>query len=563
MVFGKKKVMENLLFCALSIFMIQSCAKIGKPSGGPLDKTGPKIMHTSIPNGSTNVQTEQITFCFDEFVVLNNPAQQVLVSPPLQYPLSFRLKKKHLTIAWEDTLKSGTTYTFDLGVAVKDLHEGNALENYVFAFGTGASLDSLSLYGRLLDAKTLKPLPDMFVALYDGDDDSAVFKRLPDHLTRSDAEGYYSFMFLGEKSMRLFAYSDENQNRRYDLPSEKFAFMDTLVTPVYYNYTDSSKTAGKHHHLSNETHILKMYSPLSEHRGVKSNKLIDPNCWQIVLHRPADRFSIQWITPELTKDEYYLKWSEEKDTVCLYTWHGLETEEYRLVFSDDTIFSDTLQQKNDRRSVENSTDKTDHRLDKIIVKTNLSQEYPYFQDIVLSTVEPVQYIDTNKFPMLCSSDDTVALSWKLQPDHRGVKLLAKIQEDKDYRLLVPDSLFFDHQNRTHDSLNIAFHSTGVEDYGKINIHLESATIPHSSLVLFLSDSENNRYYPTVTQEGDCLFEHLSEGSYTLRIWHDQNENKRWDVGDYRQNRPPETVMEYPKTFSVRAGWEISETWVIP
>ena len=561
--FGENKSIVGLLFLALSIFMVQSCAKIGKPSGGPIDKTGPKILRTSIPNGSINVQTKQITLCFDEFVVLNNPSKHVTVSPPLQYPLSFRLKGKHLIMSWEDTLKPSTTYVFDLDGAVKDLHEGNVLENYVFAFSTGAFLDTLSLYGRLLDAKTLKPLPDIFVALYDGKDDSSVFKRLPEHITRSDAQGYYSFMFLDKKSFRLFAYSDDNQNFRYDLLSEKFAFKDSLVTPVYYNYKDSSKTVEKHRHLPNEMHVLKVYTPLPERQGVKSDKLLDPGRWQIVLQRPADRFSVKWITPEWNESDYYVKWNKGQDTVDLYTWHPSETGEYKLVVFDGATFSDTLQQKNDGAEAGNSKNKIEHRPGKVILKTNLSKEHPYFQDIVLSINEPVQYIDTNKILKLCASDDTVALALKIQPDHRSVKLLANIQDGRDYKLLVPDSLFFGNENRTHDSLNIAFRTTKDDDYGAINIRLESTRIPLSSLVLFLSDSKNNSYYPVITREGNYLFEHLSEGSYTLKIWHDQNENKRWDVGDYWQNRLPETVMEYPKTFSVRAGWEISETWVVP
>ena len=61
------------------------------------------------------------------------------------------------------------------------------------------------------------------------------------------------------------------------------------------------------------------------------------------------------------------------------------------------------------------------------------------------------------------------------------------------------------------------------------------------------------------QQG-AVFEYLRPGDYFLRMFIDANYNDTWDTGDLEQRIQPEEVIYYSKKLSLRANWELEETW---
>ena len=65
-----RKWIAFVLFCMVVLF-VDSCAKIGSPSGGPKDVTPPKVVSTKPPDYSTNVNPgKKIEITFDEYIQL-------------------------------------------------------------------------------------------------------------------------------------------------------------------------------------------------------------------------------------------------------------------------------------------------------------------------------------------------------------------------------------------------------------------------------------------------------------------------------------------------------------
>ncbi len=80
----------------------------------------------------------------------------------------------------KDSLQPNTTYTFNLGDAVKDVNERNPIEDFVYVVSTGDYLDSLTLSGTILIAETGKPDSNVAVMLYANvAEDSVVSKENP------------------------------------------------------------------------------------------------------------------------------------------------------------------------------------------------------------------------------------------------------------------------------------------------------------------------------------------------------------------------------------------------
>ena len=57
-----------------------------------------------------------------------------------------------------------------------------------------------------------------------------------------------------------------------------------------------------------------------------------------------------------------------------------------------------------------------------------------------------------------------------------------------------------------------------------------------------------------------LFRSTRPTDYYVRAFIDANGNNRWDTGCYAEGRQPEMVYYYPHKITVRANWDIEQTW---
>ena len=68
---------------SLVALFLAGCAKITTPTGGPKDSTPPRVLKVEPADGTVRFDEKQIRIWFDEFVTVNNPNENVLISPPL------------------------------------------------------------------------------------------------------------------------------------------------------------------------------------------------------------------------------------------------------------------------------------------------------------------------------------------------------------------------------------------------------------------------------------------------------------------------------------------------
>ena len=203
---------------------------MGSLSGGPRDVSPPKVVSSVPKNYSINFKKEKVEITFDEFIVLDNVNQELVISPPLPDQTDVRLKNKSILIELQSKLMDSTTYTMNFGQAIKDNNEGNILENFEFVFSTGSYLDSLSIYGRILNAFDNTPPEDpISIMLYDHIYDSVVYKEKPVFIGKTDSDGYFAINNLRPDTFKVFALKDLNFNFLFDLSNEEIAFLDSAI----------------------------------------------------------------------------------------------------------------------------------------------------------------------------------------------------------------------------------------------------------------------------------------------------------------------------------------------
>ncbi len=206
------------------------CANIIPPSGGPQDSTPPKLRRVSPPDSSTNVDQTRIVFEFDEYVDLDNPLQNLIVSPlPAIMPNASR-KLQTVTVRLKDSLEANTTYTLNFGKAIKDVNEGNVLKDFTYTFTTGSYFDSLRVRGNVTLARTGGIDSTLTIMLHRNPADSAVKTQRPRYIAKTDGRGNFEFRNLPPGRYYIYALEDETGSYQYLNTERLFAFADSAVT---------------------------------------------------------------------------------------------------------------------------------------------------------------------------------------------------------------------------------------------------------------------------------------------------------------------------------------------
>jgi hypothetical protein len=212
---------------------LSSCANIIPPGGGPKDSLPPRLVMSSPKDSSVNVPrtARTITLTFDEYVTLQSPQQAVIISPnpPSSRLPQFDSKLRNVTIRLKDTLDPNTTYSINLGDAVRDVNEGNIAKNLVYAFSTGPTISYNTYSGKVMDAEKGKTDSTLLVILHKNLDDTAVQKLSPRYYTRINGKGDFIFHNLPEGNFAVYVVPN-NYMKRYDDSTQLFAFKNTPVT---------------------------------------------------------------------------------------------------------------------------------------------------------------------------------------------------------------------------------------------------------------------------------------------------------------------------------------------
>ena len=218
----------GLLTVLLTVLGAGSCANIIPPGGGPRD-TIPPVLVGAVPKDSlTFFKANKIVLTFDEYIQLDNPLDNIIVSPnPVNAP-EVTGKLKTVTIKLRDSLLPNTTYSINFGNALKDVNEGNIRKNFTYLFSTGSHIDDGTISGKVLLARTGRIDSTLIVVLQSNLNDSAIVKDRPLYYTRLDGKGNFQFHNLPAGTFAIYALPND-YTKRYDDSTKLFAFLNEPV----------------------------------------------------------------------------------------------------------------------------------------------------------------------------------------------------------------------------------------------------------------------------------------------------------------------------------------------
>lgn len=218
-------------YLLLCILFFLACARQTTPTGGPKDTIPPFAIGSYPKHGQVNFKGNNIQLTFSETVILNNPKEQLIITPGLPENVNTIARKNQVTIELNQALEDNTTYTINFRDAVQDITEKNPAKNLKLAFSTGSYLDSLSIEGNIFELLTGKPMKDATVALYAADTFN-IFQHKPPYFTKTDDNGTFRLENLKPGSYHLYSIQDKNKNLIIDSKSESYGFISSYITIV-------------------------------------------------------------------------------------------------------------------------------------------------------------------------------------------------------------------------------------------------------------------------------------------------------------------------------------------
>ena len=540
-------ITEKLYIIIIFGIILSSCAKPATPSGGPRDKTPPKLVEKkSTQNYQTNYYPKKIALYFDEWITLKNK-NQILISPPLDKKPKISYRGKHINLVFDetDTLKQNTTYTINFGKSITDFTEGNPLENFVFIFSTGDEIDSLEIQGKVVNSFDNKPLKDVTVLLYDTDEDSVVVKSKPYYFANTDKDGKFKITHIKEGFYKVFALKDGNANYLYDMETEQIGYLDTMV----FITNDSLK----------KDLLIEMFTPDSP------LKILDKSVAafgkiKIEYNRKPDSLKVLYSSVDIFDKAF------SNDSLLIWYDNKEKQDSINLVLKsenriDTMIFKIRKQYKKPVPLVLlNKTKIIKTHPDKFVsLMFNQAVLVGDSSKIILFEQEIKENKDTTKKIKFDTIITNVSLVYEMDSsDSHKFLFKGKWNEGKKYKLSILPGFLKTYYGVKNDTVEMVVSTNKKEDYGQLTCHFDSLK-QDDVYIVSLKQGKEILQKDIIKNKGnfDIAYGALLPGKYTLEVIVDTNNNGKWDGGDYFKRRKAEKRYSF-NLNEIKANWSQEE-----
>lgn len=583
------------IFIIIAAAVMYSCANIGNPSGGPIDKTPPIFMRSNPTPNAVNVKDRKIEIFFDEIVTLKDPSTKIIVSPAqTEMPRMSALGRK-VTVELVDSLLPNTTYTIDFSNSIQDNNEGNAIDNFAFAFSTGSVIDSMRVSGYVLDSRTLEPMQSVVVGLQSNLADSAFHKEKLQRVALTNDRGQFTIRNVSPGSYHIFALKDLDRDYKFGNPTEDIAFLDSIIVPsigsreaadtVYndLNEIDTIMRATRPAYFPNDI-LLSMFNEDRKSQYLANNLRVDSTRISLTFAAASDTLpslSIvgrndvpdQWYTLERSQTNdtltYWIRPPHlvSADTLMVATTYLRTDTASNLSWGTDTLKFTFQRQKAKKKKKNEETDSLEQiRFMELHPLANGTQEV--YAPLLLQTGTPIERYSREAFHLQRKlQNDTTFYPAEIKSialrdstlSRRDLMLKVDWEPGAAYKLAVDSLAMTDIYGLQTKPLKVDFNVRKMEEYGNIVFNIPAV---RDSAIVELLDGTDKVVLHTPVKNHRAELLNLQPGKYYARLFIDRNGNGKYDTGNYDMHLQPEETVYYPGAINLKKNWDVEQTWDI-
>ena len=611
-----RKTLLYTLVTALAT--LTGCARMGQPDGGWYDETPPRVVGAMPAEQATGVKTRNVTIFFNEFIQIENPTENVVVSPPQLETPEIKGEGRRITIQLNDSLRPNTTYTIDFSDAITDNNEGNPLGNYTYSFSTGTAIDTMEVSGYVVEAENLEPVKGILVGLYDNLSDTAFTTTPMLRVARTDPHGHFVVRGVAPGQYRVYALQEADGNYMFSQKSEKIAFSHDLIIPsskpdvrqdtIWRDslHIDNIIQTGYTHFLPDDI-VLRAFTEVPTDRYLLKNE-----------RKEAERFTLFFSAgdkqaPTLRglnfdgRDAFMLEASELRDTLTYWLRDTLLVNqdtlsvELRYMATDTAGVlrprTDTLdilskasvakrlreqqkelekwQKQQEKAKKKGEKYETEMPVRPLDLKIQVASDMNPFDYVGIESPTPIAHIDSAGIRLYAKNDTlweekpfvladrTIVADTTIAPATRIFVLRPDTTANlwtlgREYKIELDSAAFVDIYGKASAATRKGTRVRPEEEFSTIVFHVaREHDVPYVGELL---DKGERVQRQVSSATGDLTFEYVKPGEYYLRVFADDNDNGRWDTGEYALDRQAETMYYYPEKIECKARWPFERNW---
>lgn len=599
-----KFLVGALLPITFYLLSLHSCANRGVgPQGGPVDSIPPVIVKMTVPNGTRNVQTKKMSIYFDEYILLDGATDKILISPPQQRQPEIKAVGKRIDIEFKEDLQPNTTYTIDFDDLIVDNNEKNPLQDFSFSFSTGDNMDSLEVYGQLINAEDLNPISGVVIGLHDVMDDSVFSTRPFTRIGRTNEEGEFSIKNIHSGTYRIYALQDQSRDYLFQ-PGEGLAFQEETITPYmkYQNETDTiyledtldangqripdSVVTAEYFYYEPSDLLLRFFKEDYQRQYFKRVARKEAHVFQLFFGAPQQQLptftALRLESDSLMQDTAWVDFLEHswmqtnkaQDTITFWLADSAAIQMDSIRFAMTYLKSDSLMQLQPQtdtlyavyrapRMTERAKKNLQQKQAKmgLDIQCNAKSTFAHFDTLALSAPTPIRSFTPERIHLQIQKDtlweDVTCRVEKADSTGSQLYIIAGLRPDNDYQIVVDSDAVQDIYNKVNKKDEFSFHVRPLEDYATITIFLQPST---ENIYIQMLNAQDQPVRQLKADPQGTLFQYMEPGVYYMRLFIDENGDGKWTTGSFKEHRQPEQVFYFPKKLNLRANWTFEETF---
>ncbi|MCF6297231.1 MAG: Ig-like domain-containing protein [Flavobacteriaceae bacterium] len=530
--------MSYLRFFLFSLVLLSiSCARRGRPEGGPEDFDKPIMVKADPDFESLHFADDEIKIYFDEFIKLKDINSQLIVSPPLKYPIVITplgTPSKRITIKITDTLQENTTYTFNFGQSIIDNTRGNILENFKFVISTGDYIDSLKVVGTYKDAFQLEMKEKPTVMLYEVNEnfnDSIIYNEKPIYVGAVLDSVNWNITNIKAGKYLLVALSDVSKNYKFNPKEDQISFLSKFITVP-----------------KDTVYSLKFFKEILPF-GIPS-KAKEESKGHIMFGFEGDPvdFKVKTISETSTDFKALSIFDREKDTLH-YWFNNFKKDSISFYLYKNKVF-DTVKVRLKSKNI-----------DSLALTSTVSVTLNLRDTFKIKSNTPMIYIDTTKIYFINKDSIKVPYQYIISKYKDEVVFNFKKEFSNKYFMELLPGAITDFYGVINDTLKVNFSTKKPSNYSSLFTTIKG--VKSYPIIVDLIDSKGSVVATDyLINEREIQFRNLSPSKYMVRVIYDVNKNKKWDTGSFLQRLQPEEVYYFKKIISAKANWDITEPFTV-
>lgn len=553
-----KKFRKYILVVAV-LLLVYKCANQQPPTGGDVDRIPPEVFETYPLNGQTNFIEDYIQISFSEYVDKRSVKEAIFISPTIEGELDYDWSGTDLTIYFEkDSLKANTTYIVTVGTDVKDLNNGNNLENTItIAFSTGSKIDNGMITGKVFADDLLGTSIYAYKLI-----DSVEFNPLktkPDYISQVSKNGSFQLLGLVNAKYRLLAIKDNFKDRLYNREDDYFGTTtkdieitetDSVFANLKFKLTieDTTKPSVQNITMTDQHHL---FLELSE--PVDTSKLFIEN-FTIVDSSTGISQTPNFIYKGKSKTgQLLIAFPDTLNEDGNYFLHTSNLIDYAENKSNKEITSFVYNELKDTNSVKILDVKKQFKDDQIdFVNPRLTLLLD--DGVGLENIKrSVSFYDSrkNKLEVIVS---------KINDAEFNIDIKSKLEPKKEYSLEVNSNYLIDIAGNKLDSVfTYKMNTINDLDFSGVSGRVNYSGGNNTYVVLITAQKKAvKNVYQQKSEEGSFKIERVIPGKYLVWAFEDSDSNSVYSFGNAEPFEFAERFVYYPDTLNLRPRWPVGD-----